>query len=611
MEDRFRALHDLLRLPCGGGEGLIYSTLDRRAWLLGRDELALLARCGAFATLHEHAARAEGPMVSPTAPLGARVAELRALVDKGLLISERELVGGLAAVAALEEAPPPPIELIGIPTRARQAMVLGAVESFASNCAPDRPIEVVVVHDTDRVDESEALCRALAALPVPAHVRLRYSGPEERRAFARQLAAEAQLEEETCAAALLRQHPTLWSAGTCRNTILLESVGALALMIDDDVRSLTARAPVCEPGLALTSTGGVLELWFADAGDLAESLIELAPADVPAQHQRLLGKSLAACVAAAAEPLDVSDAGGSLLRAALAGEGRVRATQMGLVGDAATGSLGHYLLLRGASRERLVVHERVYRHAFESRQLLRSARREAISDGALCMTYALGVDHRELLPPVPPTCRNGDGVFGYVLRHCFRDSYFGFITDVIAHRAEPRTSSFERLLGDLRQIDANDLMCRLITASGIAPSRPEPGHSLGDLGRHLQRLGALPLPALEELVWTTVLRTRSRDLAILREALGAHHHHPPFWAADVERLVEALGRVVVDPAHAQPRDLIAAYGEREGRRWLSRHLADYGRLLEHWPAIEAAARALRAGGVRPSRALSSTGTLAG
>jgi hypothetical protein len=547
-------------------------------------------------------------MVAATAAFGERVATLRALADRGLMISEREIAGGLAALPVPDEAPPPPISLIGIPTRHRSALLVGAVESFAGNAPPDHPLEIMVAHDADKASESEALVALLAGIALPEHVSLRYAGPAERRAYGRALAAEARLDEELCVDALVRHHPTLWSAGVCRNSILLDSVGELAMMIDDDVRALTADSLIREPGMSLTSGGSVLELWFPDASETAEDLVELAPADVPGQHQRLLGKTLAACLAGQ-ETIDLADASGSYLRSALAGEGRVRATQMGIVGDAATGSLGHYLMLRGPSRERLVVHERVYHHAFVSRQLVRSCIRPALSDGAYCMTYALGIDHREILPPVPPVCRNGDGVFGFVLRHCFKSSLFGFVTDMVAHRAEPRASSFERLLADVGQIDANDLMCRLITASGVTASRPEPEHALGDLGAHLQRLGRMPLAALEELVWTTVLRTRSRDLTLLRENLALYQRRPAFWAAQVEALIEALARAVLDPAHAHPRDLIAAHGQMEGRRWLARHFERYGRLLEVWPEIEAAARRLRAGGVRPSRPLSTAGRL--
>ncbi len=277
---------------------------------------------------------------------------------------------------------------------------------------------------------------------------------------------------------------------------------------------------------------------------------------------------------------------------------------MGIVGDSATGSLAHYLMLRRGSRERLVASEAIYDHAFASRQGARAVRRAAVSDGTFCMSYALGFDQRELLPPFVPEGRNADGVFGHVVRQCFRDMYFGLLPEVVAHRPRARGSSMADTLARLEQIDLNDLICRIVGASGIRARSADGARCLRTLGAHLERLGSLAPPDLEEYVRTLVLRTRSRDIAVLRQSLAVHQRQPSYWATDVARLIERMSDVVLEPRHCWPGDLIAVDGEKAGREGLGRVLRDYGRLLQWWPAVDAAARELREAGERLSRSVS-------
>jgi hypothetical protein len=191
-------------------------------------------------------------------------------------------------------------------------------------------------------------------------------------------------------------------------------------------------------------------------------------------------------------------------------------------------------------------------------------------------------------------------VFGFVLRFCFRDALFGYRPRVVAHRPPPRASSLEELFDEVRQIDINDLLCRILAASGLQTRSPDAEAALARLGAHLQRFGELPLRDLEEVVRVLALRTRSRDVAGLSATLASHHERPAYWARDVKAFRERLREVALEPDHTYPRDLVRADGPEAGRAGLARVVKDYGRLLSAWPAIERAARALRHEGVRLS-----------
>jgi hypothetical protein len=97
-----------------------------------------------------------------------------------------------------------------------------------------------------------------------------------------------------------------------------------------------------------------------------------------------------------------------------------------------------------------------------------------------------------------------------------------------------------------------------------------------------------------------VLRGRSLDLAVLDETLSRHRGAPAFWARDVARAREILAAAVASPAAAHPADLVAAFGEADGRAAFRDLVRRYGELLRAWPDLWEAARALRAEGVRPA-----------
>jgi hypothetical protein len=591
--ERYRVLDDTLHVPCGGGESIVRALFMQQAERVSERDLAAMSRCTTFATLADHAPRLEGLAHDKA------VALLEGLVARGLLVSEPRIEAGLHA-AARAEPPPPPIALLGIPTRGRVDRAVAAVSSAVA--ARERPLEIVVAHDAVSPEEERALVAALTGVAHPSHVSLRYAGPAERARYAEALAERAAVDPAVVRWALSREDARLWCEGTCRNALILDAVGQLSIQLDDDIASETAASPAVEPGLALSSGSATSQMWFPAPGQGAEQLASLAPSDVPAIHERLLGRSVAACLHGA-PAIDFAEASGAFLRAALAGEGRVRVTQMGIAGDSATGSLGHYLALQGSSRARLLADEATYQHAFTSRQVLRAGRRDAIIDGAFTMGFALGLDGRRLLPPFMPLHRNADGLFGIVLRRCFRDSYIGFATDVVAHRPPERRYSFAQLIRELHPIDMNDLLCRIVNAAGVESRSAEPAHGLADLGDFLQRLAALPQVELEERVRIAVLRTRTQDVANLRAVHQAFAGQPAYWGRHVEITAKALRALLLEPSHSHPRDLMAAYGEEEGRRALATTLRDYGRLLSAWPALDEAARDLRLAGVRPSRAL--------
>ena len=586
--DLFRAFHDVLRLPAGGGAEVVYALISRTAHVLPPGRARALRACHGLATLDQHAVRVAAELGA--APAAVR-AELGELAQEGLLVRVTDL---LRRVGEARADPPPPVASLGIPTARRPASLREALDSYVDDALRHgRALDYVVADGAADEAEAAPVRAVVAGIRARRGVPVAYAGRGEKLRFAGSLARRAGVDPALVAFALLGDEQLSSAVGGNRNALLLHGAGDLLLQVDDDTRCRIRPPPDPLPGITLSSIDDPSELWpLAPPGD---------PPDRPfaALHEELLGRAAGDCAAARPEGLDLGGATGMLFRRIEARGGRVLVTQCGSRGDAGTGSMVHLVTLEGRSRDRLLAAEGPYREAHRTRRLIRASPRPAVGDGAACMSMALGLDARAVLPPFPPSQRSSDAVFGAVLRRCHHDALSGFVPWAVEHVPPgSRETSPEAFRESLGVIGANDVLRLLVAAARVEPDRDDPGRSLRALGEVLVRWGSLPLADFEDLARVQVLRARSLDLLLLDDALRRHRRAPAFWARDAELVRDALRRVVERPGVAWPADLTAALGEEAGRARLQALVRRYGELLGAWPALWEAARALRAEGVR-------------
>ncbi len=418
----YRGSFDFVRLPLGEGQELVYLPLTRSAHALSALAVRLLQGCRTFATLDEHAVRLCRELnVSPRQ--GAEVRqELAALARIGFLLSQRDL---LTRVRSRPGPPVPRIAALGIPTRNRTPSLQHCLESYIrNNQCHGRSVEYVVADDSDDSSVRRSNRQLLQELKSRHGLALAYAGPEEKVSFAEALVERTGLSAEDVRFGFVNDDRFPIATGGSRNALLLHAVGDVLLQVDDDTVCSLAPVPGFQGGLAFTSEYDPTEFWFPEEG---EPLAFRQPAgDEPsilAVHEQLLGKGLGDCLGeldvSRNASVDLDRAGAGFFRRAEPAGGRVLATAAGVMGDSGMGSPLYFPSLEGASRTRLLHSEGVYRHAFVRQQVVRAVLRPTISDGALCMALNFGLDQRELLPPFPPVQRNQDGDFAALLRACF------------------------------------------------------------------------------------------------------------------------------------------------------------------------------------------------
>ena len=524
------------------------------------------------------------------------VASLRSwlprLLEAGLLVSSFDLHAQIRAQSA--EARPGVIEAIGFPTGGdRVPLMARALDSFIANTeAHGRSVEFLI-SDGSRTSAQRDAFRAMGAARAG---RVLYAGEDEKRDFAKRLVERSGCSPEAVEFALFDPLGTGFTCGANRNAVLLHGAGRMVCSVDDDVVCRLAAPQEPSDGLALFATcDPYSRSYFADRAS-ARAAATFVEVDYLAANEAMLGRALADLLPGEADALDVAQVDDEILRRIEDAATRVRATFTGHIGDPGIPTSTYYLFARGKNRERLTASEALYRAALASRSVQTLTASRAIGDASVCPGMAMGLDHRELLPPFFPVLHAEDFIFGATLWRCCPDALLGHLPFAIEHDPGPGKPIVQPsdLSADRRAVvfEFAHLMRRFVLLQHPAP-HASAVERMQVIGRALSELGALPGADFRDFLQIQTLEHESQRLDFLERQLRENTDAPDFWRDDVQALLdhtrEALGHDDFDI----PLELKASRSPEENRGLMRSLTARFGALLQEWPAMVEAARALR------------------
>lgn len=546
----------------------------------------LLGGCTRFRTLPEHAAALAPSLKTPA---GVLLEALRQLAEAGLLLSYEQ-----ARARALQSRLPlpPPIGRVTVATRSRPQVLLRGLRGLLQGCARAGRGPAICVFDDSPLHEAAQTRAALGALRAETALPISHADHEDKRAFARALAARAGVPEALARFALGSDLPGVNTNGANYNAALLAGAGGLSLSLDDDVVCRVASLRRGPQGLRLTARADFGELFPMADPAAARARLSPEPLDVLALHEEHLGRGLADCADRSGEgPPDLDEIDADLLRAP-SRRARVALTCLGLYGDSGMGSPLVYLALRGAARAHLLQSEAHYRAALASRQVVHGVPRPTIYGGNQLMSYCVGYDCRVLLPPFFPVLRNTDGVFVATLRRCLPDRYLSMLPYAVEHApAEPRAHA----LPGLWEHFAGRLELNLLLMMLIGQHRPlraadaSDAEQIAALGRTLRDFGAMAPGEFDDLARLLMLRHMEQCALALEALLGEHKGQPAYWARDVATFIAALRKARSQPRGHVPSDLRAQLPPGGEMAFAQDLVLRFGELLCAWPLLWAAA----------------------
>lgn len=598
-------------------------------------EARLLFFCDAFQTIEQHADRSLMRFGLNRHARDATIRLLDKLVQAGFMVTEEDLRSKIRTIGADHSSylasrsgrvahvdSRAGITALGVPTCGRPASLKRALESYAAHFAryDRRPIFVVM-------EDSRDAASARASLEITRQFfrawgsGVRMASREDRLRFAGEIAARCNVPDDVLRFALLGDDRFGPSYGATRNSLLLDLAGEMMLMGDDDTICRLAAPPESTNGLAFSSRVDSNDLWFFDTPDACESSVQPVETDFLAMHEGFLGRHPADC-AADADALALDGMEYPFLRKLHDPGARVAVSLSGMRGDAGA-PFAFRFLQDGYTFARLTASERAYRRGMAAREIIRSATQRTISDGAFCMTASIGMDNRQLLPPFPPVLRNEDGVFGALLSACFPGSFTGYVPVCIVHRpgrarvrnrrpgvtdrARP-TESPEQYHppetprgpqnGDARFTSylANGVLTWLILSQRNKRTSNTAAENLRALGAHLATVGTTSPETFAAFVRETADRAVRINILHAEMQRDRRECAPEYWLRDVDTYVLAARKSLGAPDFAVPDDLPGDAAQR--MRSFQVLVARFGRLLEAWPELVAAATDLKRYGIR-------------
>ena len=592
---------ETITLPVGDEEVLVYVRDSGSASVLPRFIAELQPHCDTFRSLDEHAVNLCRRFGLTDRDVKAFETHLLDLAERGMLVSRTSLLDRCATRTSTAHQERPPINSTVIVTRNRPELTARCLDdSIGSSKRYGRSTHFVVLDDSPDPDTRAAYKECLRSIAKREGLEIFYAGREEKQRFIDALiddSSASTLPRSVLEFALFGAEGLTFQAGANRNACLLHTVGDTFFSADDDTRFRIAPGPESNDGLTVTSTADPTEFGFFPDRASALGAVEFAGDDPLAQHERLLGRHLAACMGdlAASAPLDLDGASSRLLTSLLKGKGKVRATMTGIVGDCGSSSRSNYLALQGPGYDRLVASEPGYEVLGSTREVVRAVLNWTITDSRFFMTGAVGFDNAELLPPFCPVQRNSDSVFSATLRSCSDDWLIGHVPWVIEH--DPAASrAFERNPCKTPcQVFVPDVVMQCLPSYSPGPAIQEPVDRMRGLGRHLQHFGSLNSRDFDEFVRVAWWRRLSSWISRLENTLTLHDDAPDAWKDDVQECIDEARESILHDDIA-PVDLARECAEDQALATMQRLVYRFGELLEHWPDIYEAARDLRENG---------------
>ncbi len=516
------------------------------------------------------------------------------MIEAELLVSSRQV---LERCTAMRSGESPRIEAVGFPTGgARTALVERALRSLAENFREHGRSADLLISDGSALPAHGAAFRELAGSSGAG-----YAGEEEKRRYATELVRRSGCDPAAVEFALFDPLATGFSCGANRNAIVLHGAGRTVCSVDDDVVCRIVPPPPPRARLAHFSTCDPFDRQLYRDRESACAAAEFGAWDFLGGHEAMLGRE-PGDLCGEERDLDLENAGDELLRRLHAGPAQVRATFAGHVGDPGIPSATYYLYYSGENRAQLPHDAAEYAAVLRSRSVLARAASPAIGDASVSPGMAMGLDARELLPPFFPVLHAEDYVFGATLWQCCPHALLGHLPWSVVHDPGPGKSIL--LPGDLgpeqRMVvpEFAHLMRRLILECDL-PDHADAAARTIALGRHLRALAARPAADFQHAIRTCVLALEGEKLAWLAGELRDDEGSSECWRRDVEAYLEHKRAAFAEDDFDIPHDLHATRSPEENRNFMQRLIGEFGRLLEHWPAIFATAREMNWRGEQP------------
>lgn len=540
-----------------------------------------------FRTLDEHIARilATIPGLASQREGVARV--LDGLVERGLLVADRQFLERVTSTPASEPAPLRAVFIRACDRPEQLAHLLESLTEYERRFRSNR--HYVLLDDSatrQAADRHRDLMREFARAT---GCKLTYIGSAERARLVERLARAVPQ-----AAAILPHllgdttRSDRFGGGRAWNVALLLSAGARLVLFDDDHRLPLRRFDETRPGLDPNPLSMATTQFHRNI-DNALGAGEEVDVDPFELHLAAIGMPLGALTSTSAYAIDRTALRGLPLSRLdhLRGDARVLTTQHGSYGSSRTESGIWMYQMPAADRAELTRDRDTYLHNVEAGSIWYGHRQARATSAASFTPF--GMDNSVMLPCTNPVGRGEDSLFSRVVELCHTDTLMLELPVAIGHVQEKQRQRSARTLA------AHTPRFNYFVSDFVRRQLPEfnaeqPAQRLGLLASHLRDIGAANEKGCLRQLQEYLAYSRADLIERLQNQFDNAQDAPIYWQADVRSIIEANGRALI--ARDPPRlgDWPETIDNATCARLLRDETAQLATAYDAWPALWTHAR---------------------
>jgi hypothetical protein len=586
-DERYR-ISPFRHFTMGGSSEMLYSMLSRKTLEVVRGTGERLRRLGTAKPL--------GAYIDALSTVTNNPASLiHALLEARIIVSSGYFLDACNENRSESRAS---ISCIATPTRGRSQLLPLTFGSYVADLQKyGHTPDLLIADDSVEKAEQDATFNAVEEIVRVSGRPIAYASRVEKLAFLDTLANECDAPEAVLRFAMVGDSRFRITTGANRNGIALYAAGRLLLTVDDDSRC----SPVCmsdDTVRQCVTLGGGRERPSAwKMTERHEALVsnDSTSWDVVGQHELFLGKTLSDVAAVHRAKLQLNEHCDRLLMDLSRGRGQVITTFTGVAGDPGIRSSALIAMQRQYESQQAMDNESQYSEHLRLRDIVRHFPSTTICRSGFLMTTAVGLDHRVLLPPFFPVCRNQDGLFVAVVRRIHPQGYFAHLPFALTHKPLGIRKNDSRWMSSTRIAD------QIIE---FVAMWPEPlGQQAADsrcrsLGDFLIGISRMRQAEFEEMTRVLLLKRATRFINHCETAIAHYDGQPEFWARDLCDRIAEIRQAAIRADVAVPCDLAALFSSDNVHDATQQLIRQFGELLCWWPEIVKSTESLAEGGVR-------------
>lgn len=544
------------------------------------DVLAAMDSCRRFRTLDEHVVAVADKLPALKDKRQAIAQVLGFLIQRGLMVSDREQLEQVGALKPRRLPPPPALAIRTCDRPARLAGLLDSIADYEQRYG--RGLDYVVIDDSRHPDSVRANRDAVARLAAGG-IEAHHLDRAWRTRLAKHCNRELGRERET-AHLLGVARDDVFTGGAASNASLLLSAGSRLLLLDDDFRLLARRRPGARAGLGLREPLH-MPISFEPGFNALEAALEPYDGDPLAAHIDICGQPAGRLFAPEFGLGVTRDAWRDLsfdeARAVVECD-VIKTTAGGVWGDTRMDTTLWYYLLPGRYSRGLWADEVRYRallnrptmaHGFDQVQLAR-----------LSSFTPVAVDNTGLCPCMPPTGRGEDYAFAAWMRYLYPRSLTAHLPLMLRHErpdedggesphAHPYVPWFSRFAGEYALSHLED--CQAERA----------GDRIGTLVALYRDLAAAPVARRVRVLREFLAYMRAQIVKQMQQALTSLENPPEYWLADAREWIGEHGKALTESGPPRLRDWPPELDRTECAAALAEDLEQLAAALERWSEL--------------------------